>query len=313
MAALSFHIGFLLALTPLALTQTSFLQRRGRQGARGRDDEDLKLCTFGAEGGLDNLINVFAAESENTRYVSFASATDDGFIESMQRCKGELPEICGHENASSTPKGCATCPCTLDLDHEPFGNYQRRMLEFLQPLCQAPRKNAGKDPFRVLLVGLGGGALVQYILGQCPQGTVVEAIEYDARMIEVATRFFGLHPSPGTFHVEQGDGGAVVAAHAAKGKIFDMVLVDAFAGGSHVPASCRDAAFTGNVRRILRKGGSVLANMAGPTYRNLAGTDDWKTTLPLYKESFGSSSVTLEELRGNMEFPSRLIVAQVPP
>jgi len=306
---LSFYV--LLLTAPLAAAQTSFLQRRGVLKDAGDWDESFRLCTIGTKPGFDNLIKVFADEADNTRYVSFARegyATEDGFIESMQKCKGTLAASCRHRETNSTPSGCAVCPCQLDLSQKPYGNYQRRMMQLITPRC----RSSGKEPFRVLLVGLGGGALVQHILGNCPQGTMVEAAEYDPRMIEIATRYFGLNPSPGAFKVEKGDGGAIVAARATEGQTYDMVLVDAFAGGSHVPESCRNEAFVSNLRRILRKGGSVLHNMAGPTYSNLAGNDDHKLALPLYKKSFGSSAVDLEVLKGNLEFPSNLIVAHAP-
>lgn len=303
----------LLFAAPLVATEKSFLQRRGQLEASGDwDESEIRLCTFGTRPGFENLIKIFADDAENTRYVSFARegyATDDGFIESMQKCKGTLPESCRHQEKNSTPGGCAVCPCELDLDHDPFGNYQRRMLEFLTPRCESSRDK----PFRVLLVGLGGGALVQHILGNCPQGTVVEAAEYDPRMIEIASRFFGLTAGPDVFKVEKGDGGAIVAARASEGQTYDLVLVDAFAGGSHVPESCRNAAFVSNLKRILRKGGAVLHNMAGPTYANLQGSDDHKIALPLYKKNFGSHAVELETLKGNLEFPSNLIVAHAPP
>jgi len=319
MAALRCCVGLLLAFTPtLVATQTSFLQQNRRQQAGALrssgdwDEGEVRLCTFGAKAESDNPIKVFADTEENTRHVSFARegfATDDGFVESMQKCKGPFPDICKQKNTNGTSSGCASCPCELDTTQPAYGNYQRRMLELLVPQCQAA---SAKEAFHVLLVGLGGGALVQYILGQCPKGTVVEAIEYDPRMIEIATRFFGLTASASVFKTATGDGGAVVAAHVKEGRTYNMVLVDAFAGGSHVPESCRDAAFTGNLHHILRKGGSVLHNMAGPTYGNLAGPDDYKTTVPHYEESFGKSFVKLETLTGNLEFPSHLIVAQVP-
>lgn len=66
------------------------------------------------------------------------------------------------------------------------------------------------------------------------------------------------------------------------------------------------------LRRLLKNGGTVLHNMAGPTYNNQAGTDDHNIALPLYKDSFGSGSVDLETLTGNLEFPSYLVVAKVP-
>lgn len=314
MAAFSFIVKCFLASIPLLqAAEKSFLQRRWlHRSAKGDwDESEVKLCTFSGEDDSDMNIKIFADEIENTRYVSFAregSMSDDGFIESMQKCKGSLAESCKQPIATSTPKDCAACPCELDLEHEPFGNYQRRILELVTPKCQAAQKN--KEPFRVLLVGLGGGALVQYVLGSCPQGTIVEAVEYDRRMIQISKQFFGLNAGANVFSVEQGDGGAVVASHAEKGKTFDMILVDAFAGGSHVPKSCQNKKFVTNLQRLLKKGGTAIQNLAGPTLGNLEGPDDYKTAFPLYKKVFGESAAKMEELTGNMEFPARLIVAQ---
>jgi len=300
-----FCIGLCLTLRSLAESKKSFLQlQRGRRAAGDWDDTELKLCTFDAKAGSENRVKVFADEQDNTRYVSFARegyATDDGFIESMLKCKGPLPDICKHPNMSSIPPGCADCPCELDSKQSPCGNYQKRMLDILVPRCHATSGEQGTHPFNVLVVGLGGGAIVQHILAHCPGGTRLEAVEYDPRMIEIATRFFGLHASPSVFTAEQGDGGAIVASRVKQGETYSAVLVDAFAGGPHVPESCRDAAFIGNLQRILRKGGVVVHNMGGA---------DPKVPLALYEKNFGSKFTELETLKGNNELPSSLIVAR---
>lgn len=244
------------------------------------------------------LVKIFADPSDNTRYVSFARegfASDDGFIESMVKCQGKISNSCLRKSSGN----CVECPCEPDLSHSPFGNYQLRMLKLLVPQCQTHATDPGKESFRVLLVGLGGGALAQYVLAQCPRGTIVEAVEYDPRMVEAATRFFGFHPQPGALEVAQGDGGAIVAARAEKGMTYNAVLVDAYGGGPHVPESCRSATFIKGLWHILRKNGTVLQNIKV----------DYATTLPLYEKGFGSNSVKGEELSGNGEMPSHLIVA----
>merc|ERR1740121_2635860 len=121
-------------------------------------------------------------------------------------------------------------------------------------------------------------------------------------MIEVATRFFGLRPGQTTFKAEQGDGGAVVARLAQEGQAYNVVLVDVFAGGSNIPASCCDAAFVGNLRRIIKKGGVALHNMGG---------SDATSALSRYEKAFGSNFVKLERLTGNDELPSSLIVTRM--
>lgn len=293
--------GLLLLSPKLALASSpSFLQfGRGRRGSGDWDDTEVKLCTFGAGDGSDRLVKVFADTSDNTRYVSFARegfASDDGFIESMVKCKGTLSKSC----LNQIPSECVQCSCEPDLSQGPYGNYQARMLKLIVPQCMShARKPAtGQEPFRVLLVGLGGGALAQYVLGQCPRGTVVEAVEYDPRMIEAATRFFGLRPQPGVLEVVQGDGGNIVSARAQKGQTYNAVLVDAYEGGPHVPESCRNAAFVKSLWHILKQNGTVLHNIKV----------DYEAALPLYKSGFGSSSVRGEDLSGNGELPSHLII-----
>lgn len=307
---ISYACSLFLTVTPALAARASFLQQLRRKrdtggGDWGEDDDEVPLCTFGTQKGFDRAVKIFAEESENTRYVSFKREgymTDDGFIESMIKCENELPKSCLVKNERSTVTDCAACPCKPDLHHSPYGNYQKRILELLTPQCQSPRNNTDGVPFQVLLIGLGGGSLAQYIQSQCPQGTRLEAVEYDPRMIEAATHFFGLQPQQGLLEVKQGEGGAVVAAHAKEKRTYDVVIVDVFAGGPKVPASCRSAGFVDNIRRILRRSGMVLHNIKV----------DYQATLPIYKKRFGTNAVNGESLVGNGELPSHLIVAKAP-
>lgn len=293
--------GLLIATPAVLAVQDSRLRRLRGSGDGDWGDSEVKLCTFDAKDGFDRAVKVFADDSDNSRYASFARPgyiEDEGFIESMVKCKGAVPESC-----RGSDSGCSACPCDPDLKHNPYGNYQRRMLELLTPRCNAAGRNQTNGPFRVLLVGLGGGALAQYVENRCPSGTEVEAIEYDGRMIEAATRFFGLHPQAGILEVIQGEGGAVVAARAKEGKKYDVVLIDVFAGGPKVPETCRSAEFVGNLGRILTSSGVALHNI----------NVEYEATLPLYEKAFGRGRVSGETLTGNGELPSHLIVAKVAP
>lgn len=289
-------LGILLALCQGVASETSssFLKHRLQTRSHGDWDEtEVKLFTFDTESGFDRTVKVFADSEDNTRYVQFGRPgyIDDGFIESMVKCKGTLPKSCLDKSPGST------CPCELDLKHTPYGLYQKHMLELLAPYC-----SASESKHRILLVGLGGGALAQHIQGRCSQTTEVDAVEYDPRMIKAASQFFGLRPTPGKLTVSQGDGGAVVAARAKAGQRYDVVLVDAFAGGPHVPESCRNTTFINNLHRLLKPGGLVVHNIKV----------DYQQAFPLYQSSFGNSAVSTVELRGGGELPSQLIVAKMP-
>merc|ERR550514_766734 len=111
------------------------------------------------------------------------------------------------------------------------------MMQEVTPACESwsvihPGEESG--PMRVLLVGLGGGALPAYMLSQCPKGSVfVESVEYDPRVVKAAERFFGFQVIPGANEVETDDGGKAVARRASNPdsssrEQYDVVLVDCF-------------------------------------------------------------------------------------
>lgn len=293
-------------------------RRNGARATRAGDEPDQHpFCVLPKQPGFDLPVNVFADPAENTRYVSFGynGMTDgDGYVETMVKCTGSLPAgACGTRNStalghdgsggqtsSETECGSVSCPCEFDLNHTAYGNYQNAMLKYLTPECQ---KSERPGPYRILLIGLGGGALPQHILHACPTSqTQLETVEYDPRMIEVATRFFGLQVQPGVSEVTQGDGGEIVAQRAREGAKFDMILVDAFAGGPHVPESCRNEKFLRNAKTLLNGSGMMIHNIE----------TDVDGTLPTYKKIFGEDNVQDVTLSGNGELPSRLIVAFSP-
>lgn len=301
---------------PLGMRSGVSFRRSSRAGVLRRRVGDigdsLPFCVLPPQPGFDLPVNVFADAVDNQRSVSFGNrGTGDGdgsmYIESMVKCAGSMPESCGvpFRNVSGpdgSPPACVECPCKEDEEHESsiYGNYQRKMIETVVPRC---KRNSGGDPFRVLLIGLGGGALPQHILSRCPaQSASVEAVEYDPRMIEVATRFFGLHLESGVSEVQRADGGQAVAERALTGKKYDAVLVDAFAGGPHVPESCRNAVFVANLRKILSPNGFVLHNIE-------ADTDG---TVAVYEKGFGSENVNVQHFSGNGEISGEMIVAMQP-
>jgi len=289
-----------LALVPLA-TATLL---RSQYSHRRVSKKTPPLCVLPTQKGFSQAVNVYANAADNTRMVQFdgdgPGDGDQGFIQTMVKCKGDIPQSCNHNGTQA----CTECPCETDLNGTTYGEYQKHMASYLLPLCKKPPNSQLSPAFRVLLIGLGGGALPQCILNNCPAGTEVETVEYDPRMIEAATRFFGLHLQDGVLEAEQGDGGEIVAQRAGQGQKYDMVLVDAFSGPFQVPESCRSVDFIHNLRRILRANGMVLQNI---------DMGQFEKTLPLYAKEFGEDSVSSERLIGGGELAvGHLIVAEAP-
>jgi spermidine synthase len=152
--------------------------------------------------------------------------------------------------------------------------YTRRMMAFL--LFQ-PR------PRHVVIVGLGGGSLTKFCHRHLPQ-TRITTVEIDARVIALRTQFGVPDPDPRL---------AIVHADA----------VDYFAGGNPranvvlldgcddrgVAEGFRNPRFYANLRKGLRPGGLLIANLPGDAARVEAH-------LELMREAFAGRSfaVTLD-------------------
>ncbi|KAM6921417.1 eEF1A lysine and N-terminal methyltransferase [Xenentodon cancila] len=97
-------------------------------------------------------------------------------------------------------------------------------------------------PVSVLLVGLGGGALPQFLRDFVP-GVTVEAVELDPVVLEVAKEWFGFRPD-NRLTVTVGDGlDRICALEKEGGHLFDAVMFDVDNKDSSLGMSCPPAAF----------------------------------------------------------------------
>lgn len=241
---------------------------------------DAPICTLHSRAGFGGAVQVFASSADNSRLLQFQ--TDGCSAETVVKCQGPMPEAC----AAPAGDDCGptvTCPCVPDGEVQ--AEYMKRMARSLVPMCNATGR--ARQDFRVLLIGLGGGALPDHILRNCPARTRVESVEYDPRVIEAATRFFGFREQPGVNMVEQGDGGEAVKARAAHGAKYDFVLVDAFES-QHVPASCRSEEFVNGLFKILKPDGLAMQNIM---------TTDFDKTIDIYQDVFGPERVKSESFQ----------------
>ena len=126
------------------------------------------------------------------------------------------------------------------------------------------------DPGRVLLVGLGGGALAQFFLHYFP-ATQVDVVESWPPVVAVARDYFDLPVTDPrlTIHYDEGEVFlADTARHPTGG--WDLIISDAYeADGPAAPTL--EAAFYDQCRAALAEGGILAANLWSSDRRRLQG------------------------------------------
>ena len=112
-------------------------------------------------------------------------------------------------------------------------------------------------PRRALLLGLGGGSLVKFLLRHLP-GCRVEVVELRRRIVEVAQRFFALPRSHDRLRIHVTEGRRFLLDRT--GEPFDLVLLDLHTGQGMAPV-VREDDFLPACRRATADGGVFSANL----------------------------------------------------
>ena len=117
-------------------------------------------------------------------------------------------------------------------------------------------------PRRVLIVGLGGGAMVRFLTHHEPQAQI-DAVEIDPAVVRLADQYFDVR-SAGNVRVHTADAVAFVEAVTDR---YDLVLMDAFLRPSGdtdttgVPTRLKTLEFLGRLKQALAPGGVVAFNV----------------------------------------------------
>ncbi|MCE9667681.1 fused MFS/spermidine synthase [Myxococcus stipitatus] len=125
-------------------------------------------------------------------------------------------------------------------------------------------------PRRILVVGLGGGAMPMFLRAVLPRAHI-DVVDIDPVVVDVARRYFGFHED------------ARMAAHVADGRAFieaarpayDLVFLDAY-GPDSIPEHLATVEFFTSVRARLTARGAVVGNVwadpPNPRYGAMART-----------------------------------------
>ena len=117
-------------------------------------------------------------------------------------------------------------------------------------------------PRRVLIVGLGGGAMVRFLTHHEPQ-LQIDAVEIDPAVVRIADTYFGVR-SGENVRVHTADAVAFVESTTDR---YDLILMDAFLRPSSatdatgVPAGLKTLEFLGRLKQALAPGGVVAFNV----------------------------------------------------
>jgi spermidine synthase len=117
-------------------------------------------------------------------------------------------------------------------------------------------------PRRVLIVGLGGGAMVRFLTHHEPQ-VRIDAVEIDPAVVRLADQYFGVRTA-GNVRVHTAD--AVKFVESTQDR-YDLILMDAFLRPSSdtdptgVPTRLKTLAFLGRLKQALAPGGIVAFNI----------------------------------------------------
>ncbi len=128
-----------------------------------------------------------------------------------------------------------------------FG-YTQRIFDALNHL---PRLN------RVLIIGIGGGSLPMAIRATYPNA-MVDAVELDQEVINVALRYFQFKPDE-KLAVFAEDGRVFIRKSIRQNIRYDAIVLDAF-DKDYIPEHMTSAEFLGQVKSALRSDGILLAN-----------------------------------------------------
>ena len=138
-------------------------------------------------------------------------------------------------------------PRSLDLD------YSRTMMAgfLLQPA-----------PKRVLMLGLGGGQISNYLRDRFPE-IEIDAIDIDPEVVRLAQRHFGVPRDDPRYRTHVADGRLFIEEAAADAR-WDMIILDAFRG-VFVPYHLKTAEFYQACLARLSPQGVVVANLHNAT------------------------------------------------
>ncbi len=175
-------------------------------------------------------------------------------------------EIVETHHVRSLHFGSISRQSSLDVHnpHDLHLEYARTMM------CGLLFKDIQDD--EILIIGLGGGSIVKYLLHHFPN-CYVKAIEYRKSVVKIARSFFDL-PLDARLKIVVDDGARYVKSRTqSECQLYSFLFIDAFDHEGLAPAIC-NVDFFKNCKTLLKSDGILLVNLWGgvsrPQFRQVA-------------------------------------------
>jgi predicted membrane-bound spermidine synthase len=110
---------------------------------------------------------------------------------------------------------------------------------------------------RLLVLGVAGGGSIASTRATAPK-IEIDAVEIDPKVLEAATRFFGMDPQDGLLHTHIADARPWLARNEGK---YDVVHVDLYQGGPYIPFYLVTVEFFNAVRAHMTADGLLMMNL----------------------------------------------------
>lgn len=206
----------------------------------------------------------------------------------IHRCRDEYGELIISEangvRALYTGNGVMQSCLRLDQPYRLLTEYSQAMMTSLV---------FRRRPNSILLIGLGGGSIVNFLLKTCP-GSSIDVAEISGQVIRLSHKYFFVperDPNVAVFHCP---GQVFVRQQAETGKRYDLVLVDAFdESGPAAGLFCRE--FMERCRTLLNENAVIAINL----WNRL--NDDFPVMHGLVDSAMGGNTLKLllSEVHGN--------------
>jgi len=115
------------------------------------------------------------------------------------------------------------------------------------------------EPRRILLIGLGGGALAHFFRHHFPEA-VIDAVERCPQVVAVAREFFALPEGDPRLRIHLAEAQAFLETDIGQGLSWDLVLTDAYDAGGPADATL-DRGFYRALGARLETNGVLAANL----------------------------------------------------
>ena len=186
----------------------------------------------------------------------------------------EALEVCQDQQSRWLQFGSGTIQTLMDRDRT-----QDLILPYIQSMMAALLFH--DDPRQILLLGLGGGSMVRFLLHH-QTSSFLHVVENQADCLHIAERFFLIAEEPRLQVTVSDARSAMVDWEPAQ----DLIFIDIFVAQGLPPWVC-EAAFFQDCHRALNDTGIVIANLW------LASDDEFLTVMDGIRTVFSQRTLLL--------------------